>query len=96
MTSALSYPNTDVLTGQIQQALLSREVIAQAQGRLMERDRVSSAAAYRLLLDASSRTGEPLREVCERIVTSPGPSGRDSTGSASGSRDGSADGRPTP
>ncbi len=63
--------SADVLSGQIQQALLSREVIALAQGVVMHRDSVSAETAYSTLAELSRRIGSPLRDICERLV-SPG------------------------
>ncbi len=60
------------LNAQIQQALLSREVIALAQGVVMQRDGVSTTAAFVSLREVSRRTGQPLREVCEQVVRSSG------------------------
>jgi anti-anti-sigma factor len=52
------------------EALGTRQVIAVAQGILMERHRVDEAGAYRALRRYSSRTSRPLRERAEDVVAS--------------------------
>jgi len=72
--------SSDALTDQIQQALASREVIALAQGIVMQREWVSPRAAEAFLRNISRRTGTPLREICERLVNRHGaraPQARD-------------------
>jgi len=72
--------SSDALTDQIQQALASREVIALAQGIVMQREWVSPMAAEAFLRNISRRTGTPLREICERLVNRHGaraPQARD-------------------
>jgi anti-anti-sigma factor len=54
-------------------ALETRQVIAVAQGVLMERDSVDRTAAYRSLRRFSSRTSRPLRERAEDIIASSHP-----------------------
>jgi len=51
-------------------ALLTREVIAQAQGVLMERDGVTEDAAYTALRVHSQRTGQPLHRRAQDISAS--------------------------
>jgi len=87
-----AHPGTsaDALNEQIQRALLSREVIALAQGMVMQRDGVSPLAAYAALRDDSRRTGRPLRDVCDELV---GP--RFDATPLRESAGGSARGRPT-
>jgi anti-anti-sigma factor len=67
----------DELSVRFQGALRAREVIAQAQGILMERDGVSEKDAYGALRRFSLRNGRPLYERAENIVAStrPGPDG---------------------
>ena len=60
------------LSAEIEQALLSREVVALAQGVVMHRDGLSSAAAHVMLRDLSRSTGRPLRDVCEDLLKSAG------------------------
>jgi hypothetical protein len=65
-----------VLDAQIVQALLSREVIALAQGVLMEREGLTPEAAHLWLRERSRRTSQPLRDVCEQLVYPKGPLAR--------------------
>lgn len=74
VASALPEASDEVLREEVQEALLSREVIAQAQGIVMHRDGLAPDAAYAVLRDASSRTGDSLRKVCERVMKSGGHS----------------------
>ena len=60
----------DTLSEQIQQALLTREVIAFAQGVVMGRDGVSPTAAHDILREVSRRTGRRMSEVCDELVRS--------------------------
>lgn len=59
---------TEPFDGRLLDALLSREVIGQAQGMVMQRDGVSADAAYTHLRQLSRTSDEPLRSVCERLV----------------------------
>ncbi len=54
----------------LREALQAREAIAQAQGVIMHRDRVSAYAAYEVLRDTSRRTHLPLRDVAAEFVAS--------------------------
>ncbi len=72
VSSAQSGAAVEPLNGQIQQALLSREVIALAQGVVMHREGISPVAAHAALTDVSRRTGQPLRELCEELLSSSG------------------------
>jgi hypothetical protein len=49
-------------------ALASREMIGQAQGILMERERVTGAQAFELLRKASQHSNIRLRDVAQRLV----------------------------
>ena len=74
----------------LQEGLRSREVIALAQGVMISRTGRSPEGAYVMLRDLSRRTGQPLREVCARLLTA--DSG---TASVGGESQESPDGRPT-
>lgn len=52
----------------LRQALASREIIGQAQGILMERERVTAAQAFDRLRDASQRLNVKLRDVAQELV----------------------------
>jgi hypothetical protein len=60
----------DQLSIRFQGALRGREVIAQAQGVLMERDGLSELDAYSALRRFSRGSGRPLHERAEHVVTS--------------------------
>jgi GAF domain-containing protein len=52
----------------LQAALISRELIGQAQGILMERERVSAEQAFDILRRASQHLNEKLRDVAQTLV----------------------------
>lgn len=52
----------------LQAALLSREIIGQAQGILMERERITSEQAFTLLRKASQQLNLKLRDVAQGLV----------------------------
>ena len=56
------------LGAQIRAALLSREVIALAQGMVMQRDGVAPAVAHATLIETSRATGRRLRDVSDDLV----------------------------
>ena len=66
------------LSSQIRAALHSREVIALAQGMVMQRDGVAPAVAHATLIETSRRTGRRLRDVSDDLVRA------NSDGTASG------------
>lgn len=55
-------------TANLQKALISREVIGQAQGILMERERVGADQAFDILRRASQHLNEKLRDVAQALV----------------------------
>jgi hypothetical protein len=57
-------------SGQLSDALRMREVIAQAQGALMERDGIAADEAFAILRHSSRRTSTPIRRLAQEIVTS--------------------------
>ncbi|MHB1511100.1 MAG: ANTAR domain-containing protein [Acidimicrobiales bacterium] len=73
-SAILTDAGADVSDGQLAQrqreALAAREVIALAEGVLMERDGVSQHDAYTLLRQFSQRAGRPVRERAEDVVAS--------------------------
>ncbi|MCW2543212.1 MAG: hypothetical protein JWM40_764, partial [Frankiales bacterium] len=52
----------------LESALLSREVIGQAQGILMERERITADQAFQLLRRSSQHLNQKLRTVAQTIV----------------------------
>lgn len=57
---------------EIERALASREVIAQAQGVIMARQHLSAEGALRFLTDISRRSSVPLAQVCTQVVEARG------------------------
>jgi hypothetical protein len=62
--------SADQLSGRIGEALRARQVIAQAQGVLMEREGISEEDAYTRLRVSSQRTDGPLLEQAVDVVGS--------------------------
>lgn len=60
--------SVDDVLARVQQALHSREVIALAQGMVMQRDGITASSAHALLADVSRTTGTPLHEVANDLV----------------------------
>jgi AmiR/NasT family two-component response regulator len=58
----------------IRDALRTRQIIAQAQGVLMEREGIAEDIAYRRLRLFSQETGRPLRDRAVEVVASTAPS----------------------
>jgi AmiR/NasT family two-component response regulator len=56
------------LGSDLQQALLSRDVIGQAKGILMERLKVTPEVAFDVLREASSRLNVKLRELARQVA----------------------------
>ena len=52
----------------LEQALLSREVIGQAQGILIERERITAEQAFDILRRASQHLNEKLRDIAQHLV----------------------------
>lgn len=61
------------LSRRVQEALRGRDVIAQARGVLMERNRISAEAAYSTLRRSSHQSNTPLRRLAEEIMASTQP-----------------------
>jgi GAF domain-containing protein len=72
VSSAQLKPPAHELSEQIRHALMSREVIALAQGMVMQRDGTSPEAAHAVLMELSRRTGRRLRDVSDDLVRSSG------------------------
>jgi hypothetical protein len=65
---ALSHEDEDRRTEHLHAALTTREVIGQAQGILMERERISAAQAFDVLRRASQHLNRKLRDVAQDLV----------------------------
>ena len=67
-TAAQSHEDEERRTSNLHTALRSREVIGQAQGILMERERVSSDQALDILRRASHHLNVKLRDIAQNLV----------------------------
>jgi hypothetical protein len=68
LSAAHSFEDEERRIDNLHTALSSREVIGQAQGILMERERVSADQAFDILRRASQRLNIKLREVAQTLV----------------------------
>lgn len=66
----------------LQAALVSREIIGQAQGILMERERITAAQAFDLLRRSSQHLNVKLRDVAQELVDTGAVPGDTSLGTA--------------
>lgn len=70
LTNMETYQHTKAMVNQLTQALQSRDVIGQAKGVLMARNRCTADEAFDILRRASQRLNMKLRDVAEQIVRS--------------------------
>ncbi|MGH2756303.1 MAG: ANTAR domain-containing protein [Actinomycetota bacterium] len=70
LANATAYADAQAHVDQLKEGLRSREVIGQAKGILMQRERCSADAAFDMLRQISMRTNIKLRDVAQRIVDS--------------------------
>lgn len=68
LTSAQTHEASDLRSDNLREALGTREMIGQAQGILMERERVSAEQAFDILRRASQHLNIKLREVAQSLV----------------------------
>jgi GAF domain-containing protein len=68
VSAAHSHEDEELRVDNLNAALASREVIGQAQGILMERERVSAAQAFDVLRRASQHLNRKLRDVAQDFV----------------------------
>ena len=68
LVSAAMDVSMEDLSRQLQEALLGRDVVAQARGALMQRHGISAEAAYTMLRRSSRQENTPLRRVAEDIM----------------------------
>jgi AmiR/NasT family two-component response regulator len=66
--SDANMPTTQTAAAQLRGALNTREVIGQAQGILMERDRISARQAFNILRRASQHLNVKLKDVAQELV----------------------------
>jgi len=74
LSFAHSHEDDECRVDNLQAALISRELIGQAEGILMQRERVNAIEAFNILRRASQHLNVKLREVAQRLVdTGEGP-----------------------
>ena len=67
-SAARSHEDEERQTGNLTAALVTRELIGQAQGILIERERITADQAFAILRQASQHLNVKLREVAQRLV----------------------------
>ena len=67
-TAARSHEDEERRTANFQAALATREMIGQAQGILMERERITAAEAFDILRRASQHLNVKLRDIAQNVV----------------------------
>jgi GAF domain-containing protein len=68
LSAARTHENEESRAGNLNDALATRELIGQAQGILMERERISSGQAFDILRRASQHLNRKLRDVAQDLV----------------------------
>ena len=68
LANAVAYATASVLNDQLREALASRDVIGQAKGILMARERCTPDEAFDILRRGSQRTNHKLRDVAQHLV----------------------------
>ena len=68
MANAQLYETTVALAHQMEEAMASRAIIEQAKGLIMGQRRCSADEAFRVLVDASSRSNRKLRDVAAHLL----------------------------
>lgn len=68
LDAAVDRRGADEHRADLQRAILTREVIGQAQGILMERERITAEQAFDILRRASQHLNEKLRDVAQALV----------------------------
>ncbi len=73
LANSQAFAGASELNGQLREALASRDVIGQAKGIIMERERVNADAAFDILKSLSQRSNRKLRDVAQEVVKSATP-----------------------
>jgi len=68
LDAAVDRRGADERSAHLERAILTREVIGQAQGILMERARITAEQAFDILRRASQHLNEKLRDVAQALV----------------------------
>lgn len=70
LANVQSYEKAQRVSDQLREALRSRDVIGQAKGVLMERERVDEQRAFAMLVATSRNSNRKLRDVARDVVRS--------------------------
>ena len=70
IANSVAYSSAQLTNGHLRAALESRELIGQAKGILMEREKCSADEAFGILRGVSQRTNRKLRDVAQDVVDS--------------------------
>lgn len=70
IANSVAYSSAQLTNGHLRAALESRELIGQAKGILMEREKCSADEAFGILRGVSQRTNRKLRDVAQGVVDS--------------------------
>jgi len=70
LSSSLSFASATGLTSRVQEALVARRVIAQAEGVIIEREGIAAEEAYTVIRRISITSGRTLRDEADVIVRS--------------------------
>jgi GAF domain-containing protein len=68
IANSVAYSTAVMQNGQLREALDSREIIGQAKGILMERERCSADQAFEILRTVSQRKNRKLRDVAQSVI----------------------------
>ena len=71
LSAAVNRRDAQARSDNLEQALLSREVIGQAQGILIERERITAEQAFDILRRASQHLNEKLRDLSRNTSSTP-------------------------
>jgi GAF domain-containing protein len=70
IANSVAYSTAVLENGQLEEAVSSREVIGQATGILMEREKVPAEEAFEILRNVSMRSNRKVRDVAQEVVDS--------------------------
>ena len=70
LANSQAFAGASELNGQLMEALTSRDVIGQAKGIIMERERVDADRAFAILKSTSQRANRKLRDIAQDVVNS--------------------------
>lgn len=70
LANSKAFAGAEELNGQLREALTSRDVIGQAKGIIMEREKVDADRAFEILKSTSQRANRKLRDIAQDVVNS--------------------------